>query len=471
MTRSTYRPSDTKHYSRRFLSRPSQTDGTVEVAHLWNDRVMAEVTIKPGGPDLTIGPSRDSTVVLGDDALPQAMGQAHSLVVNDASAGPVMNLNPQMSGDVYIDTTRFSIAEAVVAHGLSIPITPTTRARIYLGESTIFIHQGTQPSLALPVGMTGIRALLGPIGASFAVHVVIMAMIFLAIPISASLELDDFPLDEQVLSMAQLDTEELALQLPQLPDSEQDEPTPAAEGGEEGRAGLEEPVEEPGRMALEGPPETDRVVLSEAQARQEATERGVITVLQDLAGPQSVFAMEPLGYDDVLAYGGQDGPAVGPAQGSLGLSIAGPGRFDGRPRTEGIGVRTLGRYGPDAVPVPDVEPLPQREVEVIACCAEIDGGTIDRSIIQRVIRQHRREIRACYETELQRNSDLEGRIVVSFLVDPVGNVASARIHESDMENDGVEACLVRRIRQWRFPMPANAGNVRVNYPFVFANGS
>ncbi len=160
MSRPIHRPSDTKHYSRRFLSRPSLTDGTVEVAHLWQDRVMAEVTLKPGGTDLTIGSSRTNTIVLADEALPQAMGLAHPLVTSSA-AGPMLNLNPQMKGDVYVDTTRFSISEAVVAHGLSIPITATTRARIFLGESTVFVHQGAQPSLALPIGTTGIRALLG----------------------------------------------------------------------------------------------------------------------------------------------------------------------------------------------------------------------------------------------------------------------------------------------------------------------
>lgn len=472
MPRPTYRPSDTKHYSRRFLSRPSHTDGTVEVAHLWQDRVMAEVTLKPGESALTIGSSGNNTIVLADEALPTAMGPTHPLVTSSA-VGPMLNLNPQMKGDVYVETTRFSIAEAVVAHGLSIPITAATRARIYLGESTIFVHQGTQPTLALPVGTTGLRALFGPIGFSLGMHIVIMALIFLAIPISQSLDVDRFELDEDLLAMQQFSVEELPLELPQLQVSPSDEPSTRAEGEDEGRAGLEEPVEEPGRMAIDGPEETERVALGETQARQEAVERGVITVLREFQGPQSVFDMQPLGYDDVMAFGAQDGPAVGPAQGSLGLSVAGPGRFDGRPRSEGIGigVRTRGRYSPDALPVPDVGPMREPVAQEVVTWGEPTLSVpMDRSIIQRVIRQHRREIRACYQHELQRDVDLSGRVVVSFIIDPAGNVASARIHESDLGDDDVEACLVRRIRQWRFPMPSNPGNVRVNYPFVFTSG-
>ncbi len=37
-------------------------------------------------------------------------------------------------------------------------------------------------------------------------------------------------------------------------------------------------------------------------------------------------------------------------------------------------------------------------------------GQMDRGVIQRVTREHRREIRACYESQLRRNNSLEGRV-------------------------------------------------------------
>jgi hypothetical protein len=37
-----------------------------------------------------------------------------------------------------------------------------------------------------------------------------------------------------------------------------------------------------------------------------------------------------------------------------------------------------------------------------------------------------------------------------------------------MASPDVEACLVSRVRQFRFPEPRGGGIVRVNYPFRFA---
>ena len=95
-------------------------------------------------------------------------------------------------------------------------------------------------------------------------------------------------------------------------------------------------------------------------------------------------------------------------------------------------------------------------------------GHLDREIIQRVVRQHRREVRDCYSEVLERDPDLGGRVIVRFTIDPSGTVASAGIQESDLDNDDVEDCLLRRIERWRFPEPSTPGLVHVTYPFIFS---
>ena len=97
-------------------------------------------------------------------------------------------------------------------------------------------------------------------------------------------------------------------------------------------------------------------------------------------------------------------------------------------------------------------------------------GQLDREIIARVIREHRREIRSCYESELQQNPDLSGRVIVRFTISPDGSVASASIEESDIGSSAVEDCVTRRVQRWRFPEPRGGGVVRVSYPFVFTSG-
>jgi len=95
------------------------------------------------------------------------------------------------------------------------------------------------------------------------------------------------------------------------------------------------------------------------------------------------------------------------------------------------------------------------------------SGSLDKSIIQRVIRRHRKEIRYCYEKELQKNPKLAGKIVVPFVVHATGLVAIAKIIESTMKNEKVERCIAHEVRRWKFPKITGGGQAVVNYPFVF----
>ena len=97
---------------------------------------------------------------------------------------------------------------------------------------------------------------------------------------------------------------------------------------------------------------------------------------------------------------------------------------------------------------------------------EVSGG-LDKRIIRKVVNQHKRELTACYERQLQKQKGLHGKIVVKWTIEPSGNVASAVVVSSTMKNKAVESCLSSAIRHWRFPAPTNGVNVLVSYPFVF----
>ena len=470
----THRPSDAKHYSRRFLSQPSRTDGTVEIAHLWRDHVMAELVLSAKTKAVTVGPARGNDIVLEHESLPSA---TFPLVTQESKVAH-LNLTSEMDGDVYIDAQHYSIGDAIAERGKKFAITPKTRARIRFGDSTIYVHQGTRPNLILPFGVVSGLQLYLYIAFSLVLHLVLLGMIFLAPPGSRSLDIDAFDLDERLVDIEQFQAEPEPEELPELlQNDEEEEELAAMEEGDEGRAGLEEEMEEDGRMAVEGPEDTEQVILDEARAREEAAERGVVSVLDEFNGPQSIFGNTAIGYDDVMAFGAPTGPAIGNSRGNMGLAMIGSGRSGGGNHPGGIGIgriSTGGRYGQDGDA--DLGRHLNRMRERVPTDVEVNlgdptiEGHLDRETIQRVIRQHRREIRDCYQRELQRNPELAGRVVVNFLIDPAGNVAAARIQESDIGDDNVEECLVRRIRRWRFPQPSTPGNVRVNYPFVFTSG-
>jgi TonB family protein len=76
-------------------------------------------------------------------------------------------------------------------------------------------------------------------------------------------------------------------------------------------------------------------------------------------------------------------------------------------------------------------------------------------------------VRYCYEVELQRNQNLEGRVMMTWVIGATGAVAKVVVKETTLNNAGVEECLRSKIMTWKFPPPAGGGVVEVNYPFVF----
>lgn len=94
-------------------------------------------------------------------------------------------------------------------------------------------------------------------------------------------------------------------------------------------------------------------------------------------------------------------------------------------------------------------------------------GSLDKQIIRRVIRQHRPMYLSCYEAARAQAPHLEGRIVVKLVINLQGLVLNAAIKESTTRHAGVERCLVREVRRWRFPMAGCGGMLIVEAPFTF----
>ena len=94
-------------------------------------------------------------------------------------------------------------------------------------------------------------------------------------------------------------------------------------------------------------------------------------------------------------------------------------------------------------------------------------GSLDRDIIRRVIRRHRKQVRYCYEKELQKAPTMEGRVQLKLVIGPDGSVLSAAIADTTLENAVVEQCIALKAKRWRFPAVKGGGRVVVTYPFLF----
>lgn len=474
------RPNDTKHYSRRFLSQPSRADGTIEVAVVWRDHVMAELTVHKNDRGLRIGSDRRNDVVINDPTIPAPQ---HVLVSRRSDGSAYLHLSPRMEGEVYIEAERYSIADAIrMDSGDGIRLSQKTRARIFFGDTTVYVHQGTRPQVLLPLGAIDGHVLYH-FGISAVLHSILLILIFLVPPDATDLDVDSFMLEDEFVSIEALEEEPEPDELPEIlqedEEEAEDEELAELERGDEGEAGLENEEEEDRRMAIEGEEDNEIVELSRAELEEQVRDRSALLVLQEMeTGPSSPFGTTASGYDDVHAYGNLYGDSIGTARGFGGIGLTGGGNSGGgnNPRGFGVGpISTRGRFGGDTEDddygseFDEMRERTERDVEVELGRASVEGH-LDREIIQRVIREHRREITECYNSVYQQDQDIAGRVVVSFTISATGDVVRAEIGETELNNSEVEDCLTTRILRIHFPEPSSAGLVHVNYPFVFVGG-
>lgn len=100
---------------------------------------------------------------------------------------------------------------------------------------------------------------------------------------------------------------------------------------------------------------------------------------------------------------------------------------------------------------------------------EVDGS-LDSAQIASVVRRRIKSLQDCYERELKRDGSLSGKIEVEFTIGESGRIDEARVSNNEMGSKAVGACLVSRVRRWRFPAP-DGGSVTVNFPFIFTPSS
>jgi TonB family protein len=110
----------------------------------------------------------------------------------------------------------------------------------------------------------------------------------------------------------------------------------------------------------------------------------------------------------------------------------------------------------------------EAKVTVSAGAGASKGG-LSSEQIRRVVVAHTGALRACYESEAQKNPGLKGGVTVQWSIDATGSVGSASVANSSLGNPRVEGCVVRQVKSWRFPAAETPTQV-AGYPFKFGVG-
>lgn len=111
----------------------------------------------------------------------------------------------------------------------------------------------------------------------------------------------------------------------------------------------------------------------------------------------------------------------------------------------------------------------ERGVGVSAGAAQAKGG-LSPDQVQRVVRARTGALRACFESEAQRDPNLKGGVTVQWHIEPGGGVTSASVASSTLKNPRVEGCVLRQVKSWKFPT-ADAPTTVSAYPFKFGVGN
>ncbi|MFM8269598.1 MAG: AgmX/PglI C-terminal domain-containing protein [Pseudomonadota bacterium] len=159
------------------------------------------------------------------------------------------------------------------------------------------------------------------------------------------------------------------------------------------------------------------------------------------------------GLKGVQAGGGGKTVGIdGPSTGGLGRGSYGEGI--------GEGISGPGRFGQKG----------EQAINIVSENVQVLSG-LSKDIINAVVARHRSEIRSCYESALQRNPGLRGKVVMAFNIQPNGIVSYAATKESTLGDASLENCIASKIKTWIFPKPEAPVVTEVSaYPFYLNPG-
>ncbi len=96
-------------------------------------------------------------------------------------------------------------------------------------------------------------------------------------------------------------------------------------------------------------------------------------------------------------------------------------------------------------------------------------GTMDREAIRRVILDNKHTIQNCYNMQLNRDAELYGKVTIEWTITEGGRVKNATVKGNTVANAEVANCIVRNLKNWKFPDPPPDTEGQVSFPFVFTS--
>lgn len=468
----------------------------LEIAAIWRDVVMDVQHFHHSHPEVSIGSNRGHRWrMLG---MPIAWVPSHFSKLAWLTAPSLCDVHPELQGDFFVPNLRHQVlvsqhngqrfvhvhpqwdgfvdiagqrqplrawlaqAQGTQRGDLHCVALPTNSIAVVDTGDVIFVIREVRAGRKVISALTDqfdypFAGIMSFMGAAF----LMLSTVLLQAPPPAETAFIDLP-DHFAEVFVQ------TLEQPPTPVMQSNEPqrSPLDEGeraaGEEGRVGKRD-----AHMPQASGQRTERINAQERD-RDIAMNAGVLGALSDNGALDNLFGSSALTEATSRGIGGLYG-AQGVQIGVGGLGGRGDSLGGGGRLVEGGGLGTRGRGGGDST-YGNTNGGEKIEGRISAPNPPIILGSLDKRLIDDVVKQHMNQIRYCYQRELNKDAALGGKVVVRFVIAADGSVSKSTIKSSSMGSDAVEQCISQRFLRFQFPAPAGGGIVIVSYPFMFAPG-
>lgn len=427
----------------------------LRVAVLWHDTVVSETMVE-SGRQVTIGENLKNMIILPDVA-----GIGDSFTLFSASGGGyTLHLTGEMDGRLELGGKEISASAARKDRGSSISLSDNDWGVVDMGPVSIFFQFAPRGD-KLPK-----RPLWGSMETSLLTSLLVALVLHLGFMIAAFVFWEDKP------EFATLDLDDRFLQVII------DEPTPEIEE-EDKEESVDEDVGkkaggEEGKFGEEDKKEKSKVPKRDGEMVDKIKDVGIHKALgANLIGRgplKNVFG-DKTGFDSKLnaaMSGTGDNLIVGHGAGGMGLrGTGGGGGGEGFGRIHGMGrIDTGGGRGTKAKL--GGKRKRKKKIRVRRGRGAVSGFCKEKDIT-RVVSRRQKGIQYCYEKELARNPELQGKVTLSWRIGIDGSVKKVVVENSTLRNKKVEGCMTRNVKRWRFPKP-EGGMCQIKFPFVFNAG-
>ncbi|MCE9671441.1 TonB family protein [Myxococcus stipitatus] len=445
---------------------PTSAEKVLQVAMLWGDTLLQVQHFKDGVP-VTIGDGKKNAFLVHA----AEVGRRHVLAVSHADRLEVRV--PAGAGAFVTERGDVKTKDALRAAG---KLSGTVEAPVFsLGlHDRVEVSVGTVAFVARYVKPSPAIAANSLVEADYTFFKITSICLLAGLAVVLAMTLtprSELPPNDDIFESQQrvakfLLTPEKKLEQKKLQLTGVEEGVKAKD--EEGKFGKEDAKQQEAAPSKPGTPMVDK--NKKEKDRQVVGKVGLLGAFKGLKGGASdVFGPGGFGTGLNNALGGlKGGAAMGDAQGVGGLGSRGSGTGGGGTAMGigGLGTKGEGRGAGGSGGI-DLGGRGKSITKVIPGKTTVVGG-LDKDVIAKVIRRHQGEIKYCYESELNKDPSLAGKVAVAFTIDPTGAVADANVSETTLNNSRAEQCMLSRIRRWKFPEPKGGGVVAVTYPWLFS---